>query len=149
MTVFFRSLAALPILVGCYRYVPASHAELASATPVTVELTTRGGLNVAGKIGENVVALEGTVTEATNSSLTLALVAVRRRGENAMATWSGESITLAPDDIDRIQRRELSRRRTAVASAALGAASVGLVIAIAKATGTADGSTGGKGSPAP
>jgi hypothetical protein len=93
--------------------------------------------------------VEGSVTEASPSSITLALQAVRRRGDNAASTWNGESITLASDEIAEVKRRELSRGRTAVASAALAAASVGIVVGIAKATGEASGSAGGKPSPNP
>lgn len=139
----------LPFVAGCYQYVPANRAELSPATAVSVELSSRGTTNVAGKIGNNVVAIEGYVTEASPSSLTIALLAVRRRGENIPSTWSGESITLASDDIDEVKTRQLSRRRTAVASAAVAAASVGIVIGIAKATGGASGTVGGKPSPNP
>lgn len=143
------SIAALPLLAGCYQYVPSPRSGLPPATPVSVELSPRGTLNVANKIGDNVVTVEGNVTEASNSSLTLALLAVRRRGDPAPSTWSGESITLAADDINEVKRRRLSRSRTTLASVALGAASVGLVVGIAKATGSASGSVLGKPSPNP
>lgn len=146
----WKSVAVLPlVLAGCYQYVDADHAGLSPATAVSVELSTRGTTNVANRIGENVVALEGSVTASTPTSLTLALQAVRRKGENLMSTWNGESITLASDEIDQVKRRELSRRRTFVASAALAAASVGIVVGIAKATGEASGTVGGKPSPNP
>jgi hypothetical protein len=145
----WKPFVALPLVAGCYQYVPANHAGLQPATPVSVELSSRGTSNVASKIGDNVIAVEGNVTETTPTSLTLALLAVRRRGESAMSTWSGESITLASDEIDQVKRRQLSRGRTALASAALAAASVGVVIGIAKATGTAEGNVGGKPSPNP
>ena len=146
----WKSVVALPLLLtGCYEYVPSDHSVLAVATPVSVELSSRGTTNVASRIGNNVVTVEGSVTESTPGSLTIALAAVKRRGETAMSTWSGESITLASDDIDEVKTRRLSRRRTAVASAALAAASVGIVVGIAKATGAADGTVGGKPSPNP
>jgi hypothetical protein len=145
----WKFVAVLPLLVGCYKYVPTNHAGLAPATAVSVDLSSRGTTSVASKIGDNVVAVEGSVLETSASSITLALLAVRRRGESAMSTWSGESITLASDEIDQVKRRQLSRGRTALASAALAAASVGVVIGIAKATGTAEGNVGGKPSPNP
>lgn len=146
---FWRPVAALPFVAGCYQYVPAPNTALAPATAVSVELSPRGTVNVASKIGDNVVAVEGNVTEANSSSLTLALLAVRRRGDPAPSTWSGESITLAPEEIVQVKRRELSRRRTVLASAAFAAASVGVVVGIAKATGQASGGTGSKPSPNP
>ena len=146
---FWHSIVALPLLAGCYRYVPAKHTELSPATAVSVALSTRGTLNVVNRLGENVSVLEGNVTEASASSLTLALLAVRRRGEVAPSTWSGESITLSPDEIEQVRRRQLSPGRTAIASAVVGAASVGIVVGIAKATGEASGTIGGKPSPNP
>jgi hypothetical protein len=146
---WWKAVVAMPFLAGCYQYVPADHTDLPPATAISVELSARGTTNVASRIGENVVAVEGNVTESTSSSLTLALLAVRRRGENTPSTWNRESITLATDEIGRVKRRQLSRGRTAVASAALATASVGLVVAIAKATGSAEGSVVGKPSPNP
>jgi hypothetical protein len=146
----WKSLAALPLVVaGCYKYEPVDHTSVSPTTSVSVELSVRGTENVANKIGKNVVAVEGTVTEASPSALTLALSAVRRRGESSASTWSGESITLASDEISQVKRRALSRGRTAVASAAVAAASVGIVIGIAKATGEASGTVGGKPTPNP
>ena len=146
----WKPIVALPLMAACYQYEPAgNHAGLTAATPVSVELSARGTTNVASKIGTNVVTVQGNVTEANPSSLTIALLAVKRRGETAMSTWSGESITLATDDIDEVKTKRLSRGRTAVASAALAAASVGIVVGIAKATGQASGSTGGRPTPNP
>ena len=146
----WKSAALLPLaLAGCYKYVSTDHAGLTPATPVSIELSMRGTMNVASKIGANVVAVEGSVTESSPSSLTVALQAVRRKGESTMATWNGESITLASDEIGEVKRRELSRGRTAVASAALAVASVGIVVGIAKATGEASGTVGGKPTPNP
>ena len=146
---YWKPVIVLPLLAGCYQYVETNRVGLEPSTPVAVDLSTRGSLNVADKIGANVESVEGYVTEATPAGLTLALNAVRRKGENAPSTWSGESIRLGADDIDQVKRRQLSRQRTAVASAALVAASVGIVIGIAKANGAAEGSVGGKPTPNP
>ena len=145
----WKPVVALPLMAACYQYEPVKQSELAAATPVSVELSARGMTNVSSKIGSNVVTVRGNVTDSSPSSLTIALLAVKRRGESAMSTWSGESITLATDDIDEVKTRRLSRGRTALASAALAAASVGIVVGIAKATGEASGSTGGRPVPNP
>jgi len=146
----WKPVVTLPLLLtGCYEYAPTNQASIAVATPVSIELSERGSMNVASKIGSNVVTVQGNVTESAPGSLTIALAGVKRRGEVAISTWSGESITLASDDIDEVKTRRLSRRRTAVASAALAAASVGIVVGIAKATGEASGTVGGKPSPNP
>src|SRR5689334_14297947 len=120
----WKSVVVLPLLTACYQYVPSTHSGIAAATPVSIDLSTSGSTNVASKIGSNVVTVEGSVTESSPSSLTIALQAVRRRGENLMSTWNGEMITLSSTDIDEVKTRRLSRGRTAAASAALLAASV-------------------------
>ena len=145
----WKSAVAVPFLVGCYQYVPVEHAGLPPSTPVSIDLSTRGTLDVANKIGNNVVAVDGYLTASAGSSITLALQGVHRRGETAVSEWNGESITLTTDDIEQVKRKQLSRSRTALASAAFTAASVGVVVGIAKATGTASGSIGGKPSPNP
>jgi len=91
----------------------------------------------------------GTRTDASASSLTLALENIRRRGESSVANWNGESITLSLDDIAQVKRRELSRSRTVAASTVLVAASVGIIVGIAKATGQASGGGGPKPTPNP
>ena len=147
---FWKPVGILPlVLAGCYKYVPTDHATLTAATPVSVELSERGTVNLAPKIGQSVVVLEGNITDASASSLTLALESVRRRGESSVANWNGESITLSSDEIAQVKRRELSRGRTFAASTALVAASVGIIVGIAKATGQASGSTGGQPTPNP
>lgn len=146
---FWKPVLALPLLTGCYQYTAANRLAIEPATPVSVDLSPRGTINVAGKIGGNVVTIQGNVTETTASSLTIALMTVRRRGETALSKWNGESITLASDDIDEVKTRELSRRRTTVAAVALAATSVGIVIGIAKATGGASGTVGGSPVPTP
>ncbi|HTK50408.1 MAG TPA: hypothetical protein VL308_00905 [Gemmatimonadaceae bacterium] len=146
----WKPVAVLPVvLAGCFTYVPADHAQLSPATPVSVELSARGTANLVPKIGENVVAVEGNITDASASSLTLSLQSVRRRGESAVANWNGESITIASDEIAQVKRRELSRSRTVMASAAFAAASVGIVVGIAKGKGGASGGTGGGPPPPP
>ena len=116
---------------------------------MSVELSERGTVNLAQKIGQSVVVVEGNITDASASSLTLALESVRRRGESTVANWNGESITLSSDDIAQVKRRELSRSRTFAASTALVAASVGIIVGIAKATGQASGGGGPKPTPNP
>ena len=138
-------------LVGssaCYRYVPVEPGALPSGTEVAVDLSSTGSANVRPSLGDFATRLEGRVTEADASGITLLLSSVQRRGEVQPSTWNGESIKLASADIAGMKTRQLSRGRTTVAAVALGAASVGLVIAIAKAVGLLEVSGGG-GKPIP
>ena len=137
-------------LSGCYRYVPTTRDALAPGAAVSVDLTLQGSINAAPQIGSNVANLEGTVSDADSSgAITLALASVRRRGENLASTWNGETIRLSSLDIAEIKGKQLSRGRTVAAWTALGAASVGLIVGIAKATDLVGGSGGGRPIPTP
>jgi hypothetical protein len=132
-------------LAGCYRYVPADRAGLASGMHVVIDLSAAGREHVRPTIGEFVTTVEGNVAQASADSLTLSLVSVLRRGDLGPSTWNGETIHLAAADMERVRRSELSRGRTTVAAASLSAAGVGLVYAIARAAGIAFVSGSGKG----
>lgn len=135
---------------GCYRYVPVPRTSLTPGSHVSVALTSRGSANAAPRIGDNVASLEGTVSQTDSSGgITLALLAVKRRGENLASTWAGESIRLSDEDIAEIRGKQLSRGRTVAAWTALGAASVVVIVAIAKAAEHVSGGTGGRPIPTP
>ena len=141
-------LAVLLVTGGCFRYVAAEPGNLSAGTDVAVDLSAQGTASVRPAIGDFVTQVEGNVTESNGSGITLSLAAVKRRGDVSPSTWSGESIHLAPADIAAVRMREFSRSRTTIAGVALGAATVGLVIAIAKAVGLLE-TSGGVGKPIP
>lgn len=144
------TLLLVSALSGCYRYVPTTRSSLAPGESVSVALTLQGSVNTAPSIGNNVASLEGTVSGIDSSGdITLALLSVRRRGENLASTWSGESIRLSSADIAEVSTKQLSRGRTVAAWTALGVASVGLIVAIAKATDLVGGGSGGRPIPTP
>lgn len=139
---------ALAGSTGCYRYVPVEPGTLSPGTEVAVELTSTGTANVRPSIGDFATRLEGRITESNAEGLTLQLTSVQRRGEPKPSTWAGETIRLGATDINGVNLRQFARGRTTVAAVALGAASVGLVIAIARAVGILEVSGGG-GKPIP
>lgn len=140
---------ALGTLSGCYRYVATPLTALAPGAHVAVEVSTRGTVNLEPRLGRNVTRVEGTLRSSDATGVTLALLSVRRRGEVQPSTWDGETLHLAGDEIERVQGRQLSRARTIVAATALGAAAVGIVVAIARSTGQASTGTGPRPIPTP
>ncbi|HJQ21114.1 MAG TPA: hypothetical protein VJ867_12265 [Gemmatimonadaceae bacterium] len=137
-------------IAGCYRYVPVTRSSLVAGEPVSIALTLQGSIDAAPHIGNNVASVEGTVTEADSTGgVALSLLSVRRRGENVATTWSGESIRLSSADIEEIKGKQFSRGRTAAAWTALGVASVGVIVAIARSTELVSGSSGGRPIPPP
>jgi len=143
-------VAALAGTTGCYRYVETAPSAITAGTEIAVDLTSAGTVNVKPALGDFVTQVEGNVTESNGSGITLSLLSVRRRGDVAPSTWSGESLQLTTADIAGVKTRQFSRGRTTAAWAALGAGAVGLVAIIAKATGLIDASgSGGKTVPPP
>lgn len=141
-------LLALGGTSGCYKYVAAETSSLTTGRDVAIDLSSAGTVNVRPAIGDFATRVEGRVTQASASGITLALHAVRRRGEVQSSTWNGESLDLASGDIAAVRTREFSRSRTTVSAIALGSVGVGLVIAIARAVGLLEVSGGG-GKPIP
>jgi hypothetical protein len=141
-------LIALSGTSGCYKYVAAEPSSLSNGREVAIDLSSAGTVNVRPAIGDFVSRVEGTVTQSSSSGITLALHAVRRRGEVASSTWKGESLELASGDIASVRTKEFSKSRTTASAVALGGLGVGLVIALAKAVGLLENS-GGSGKPIP
>jgi hypothetical protein len=141
-------VAALAGTTGCYRYVVTEPGSITTGTEVAVDLSSAGTASVKSALGDFVTQVEGSVTESNGSGITLSLAAVKRRGDVTPSTWSGETLHLTTADIAGVKTRQFARGRTTAAAVALGAATVGLVAAIAKATGLIGGSGGG-GKPVP
>jgi hypothetical protein len=133
---------------GCYRYVASEPGALSPGAEVSIDLSSAGAASVRPSLGDFVTRVEGSVSESDASGFTISLASVQRRGEVTPSTWNGESLRLSLADISGVRTRQFSRGRTTAAAVALGAASVGLVIAIAKAAGLLEGS-GSPGRPNP
>lgn len=128
-------LIALGGASGCYKYIAAETTSLATGREVAIDLSSAGTVNVRPAIGDFATRVEGRITQTDSSGITLALLAVRRRGEVSSSTWNGETLQLASGDIAAVRTKEFSRSRTTASAVALGGIGVGLVIALAKAVG--------------
>ena len=134
-------------LAGCYRNVPTEPVAVSTGTEVVVELTSSGTTRLTPTIGSFVTKVQGMVTAADGGHLTVGLSAVTRRGELHPTQYHGETISLDTGDIEQIFTRTVARGRTTTAFIALGAVSVGLIYALAKAVGILESS--GTGNPTP
>ncbi len=139
-------IAALALLGGCYTYQAAGPADAvlpAPGTRVQVQLTSRGIVDLAQQLGPQVSYVEGKVLEADSTRLRLAVTQVED-ARRAPTEWKGEQVTIPRDAIATIEQRRLSVGATALA----GGLTVGGVVAaylIFNGTGSATGSTGGRG----
>lgn len=116
---------ALPLVAGCYRLTPIeSRAMPERGTDLRINLTDEGAVRLAPLIGPRVEVLEAKTLEGTDSSLALAVSqSVSRTG--AVVRWNGERLEVPRHYIERMQTRQLDRRRTWLAS---GAGVVGVIL---------------------
>ena len=139
-----RRSSAIPVvllLAGCYAYHPTTPAAIGIGSYVRAELTDAGAASVQPAIGTSVLWIEGEVREANERGLTLALRTVNRR-DFGESSWNGETVSLTAGDIRFLNERVLSRGRTTAMVSALSVGGLGLIYAIAHATGLVAGSTG-------
>jgi hypothetical protein len=134
-------VAAALILTGCYVYHPITTNAASTGKYVRAELTDAGTASMTPAIGSNAVWIEGEVQEANANGLTIALRAINRR-DFGESTWNGETVSLNAGDIRTLRERSLSRGRTATAASLISAGGIGVIYAIAHATGLVSGSSG-------
>ncbi|HEX4936397.1 MAG TPA: hypothetical protein VFV33_24620 [Gemmatimonadaceae bacterium] len=143
MPLHTRAAALVGVAVltsGCYTYRDVStSAPLPHDTMVRVELTDAGTTHVTPTIGASVLYVEGALQRSSAEGVTLRVTALRRRGEPD-ARWTGDLLQLSKEDVRYLSERKLSRGRSIAAGASFGALGVGLLYAIAKATGLVSGS---------
>jgi hypothetical protein len=134
-------VAAAVLLTGCYVYHPIATNTASTGKYVRAELTDAGSTSVAPSIGTNAIWIEGEVQDASDTRLTMALRVVSRR-DLGESTWNGETVSLNAGDVRTLQERVLSRGRTATTVSLLSAGGIGVIYAIAHATGLVSGSSG-------
>lgn len=145
-----RSLEVVVVaamLTGCYRYTTVSPADpVPAGARVRVQLDDAGTSAVNATIGPSVATLEGEAMEWRPDSIVLSVRSARTRSGDRFA-WTGLRAAFPPTAIERIERREFSRRR----SVALGVATavVGALVIKAGIDAAAGGTPGGGGPPPP
>lgn len=146
--VLAAALAPLAALgAGCTRYapiaVPGALDALPAGAPVRVSLTPAGAAAVAPTVGSAVVGLEGSWLAAPGDSVRLHVSRLLTSAGVPVA-WTGGAVSVARADVRAVERRAVSRGRTALlvgGAVALGAA----VVQIVRHAGGANGGGGGGG----
>lgn len=119
---------AVWVLMGCYSYQPVV-TDVSPGTPVSCVLTDAGSLALGPLIGPTAARVDGRLIELSDTTLIVAVTAVRdRSGEDTY--WKGERVVLRRTDVASIRRERLSTVRTIGAvgvAVAIAALAVGLV----------------------
>ena len=100
-------LGANVTLAACYTYRPLSTPAPEVGTRVSAQLTGQGSQDLAGRIGPDVLHVEGEVMEADSGGLDLVVREIESyRG--IRSDWQGEQVRLPRAAVAGIQERKLS-----------------------------------------
>lgn len=143
MTGRFTAVASLTLtawsLLGCYAYIPVSAApSVPVAGNVRITLSPAGTESLQQALGRNVREIEGFVVRSTTDSLAIAVEQTLTSTRERFVS-TGDTVVVPVAAAERIQLRQVSRKRSVL----LG---LGIVATIALAlAGIALGSSGASG----
>lgn len=103
---------------GCYVHVPADDPLPPPGASVRVTLEPEGIRRVRDEVGMDLEYLEGRLGEARGDSLVVSMLMSRLPGGGASTLR--RNFALPMTEVDRVQREELSRSRTAMLAVGVG-----------------------------
>ena len=125
-----------------YRAIPSGPLP-ADGTPLALHLTDSGSVVLAREVGPSVELLEGHLTRADSTSVTLSVRRVRMR-DGLSNAWAGEQVLVPRALIASLSERRLSRVRSLLFA---GGILAGAALGATGATGIVGGGRGGRGGP--
>lgn len=139
----FRDFAAIVLCCSaCYRYAPIQGVAAETGQSVRVQLTEQGSINLAPMIGPTILTLDGTLTVARDTMITLGVTtAIARSGIET--PWRGEAVDIPRSAINSVQSRSLDKRRSWVVAAG----GIGATLALGATWNLLGGAFGGKNPP--
>ena len=103
---------------ACYRLVPLDRVEPRAGQDVSAALSDQASLDYRGRLGPDVVRVDGHVAWSRPDSIRLLLRRVEQRNGSSVG-WLGEPVTFARHDLASFGSRRLDRRRSWWTAAAL------------------------------
>lgn len=134
-------LLLLPGATGCYTYVPLWNGSPQPGTEISLGLSDRGRIALAGPLGPGARQVTGRLVGSTDSAFVIGVNEVAYVGTGAAAKWNGEQISVPRDYVSGLAERRLSKSRSWIAvGIAVGVAALATTIAVnGFGTGTSDG----------
>jgi hypothetical protein len=99
------------MVAACHTYIPVE-----SSTPPVGEtfaflISDRGRIGLADRLGPGVARIEGRMTGTEGNEYLISVRSVALLN-GTTDSWSGETMRLDRDFVDRLQRKELSKTRS-------------------------------------
>jgi hypothetical protein len=127
--------------IGCTAYTPLQFGQSAAGYNVRVTLSDQGAVDLTPKIGARARQLEGTLKQASDSSIVLSVRRVTREG-GGDDNYDSLDVPMLAQDIATVERSQTSVSRSVLTAGAI------VATALLAAKGAGDFS-GGKGSQPP
>lgn len=99
-------------LAGCYQYVPVAAPQVPAGARVSMQLTDRGRVEFADRIGPGIRKLNGTVVSATDTALTVSVNEVEFIDVAVPVKWNGDRILFSQGFLGQVRERRLSKSRS-------------------------------------
>ena len=108
---------ALTLFSACYRYVPASSADVTVGNAYRGHFTPEGSQRVATIVGENVERFDGRIVSVLDTAYLVSMSATLKRAEQRPTIWTGEQLVIPRSAVNRFELRQLDRPKTMRAAA--------------------------------
>lgn len=103
------------MLQGCYSYAPLETGVPAVGENIEFRINDRGRFELADRLGRGVSVIEGRLTGITDEQYVLNVASVSFLSGDKNR-WSGESMRLNREHVDRAAVRKLDKKRSWIAA---------------------------------
>jgi hypothetical protein len=140
-----RSLISICIVgvSACTSYTPLRMADMSPGYNVRVSLSDQGAVDLAPKIGARARQLEGTLMQASDSTIVMSVRRVVREG-GGDDSYNDIPISLSSRDVESVERSRTSVSRSVLTAGAI----VGTALLAARGAGDVSGGKNGGKQPA-
>jgi len=120
------AIGFLPVLAGCYTYLPVATLQPALGTNLSLVLSDEGRMQSTRQVGPYAMRIEGELLQATPDDLVLAVSdVVDVRGTRSK--WTGESVSLPRTFVMTTYEKRFSRSKTVLLATAIAGGIVGII----------------------
>src|SRR4051812_22223546 len=137
-------LTALLTTIACTAYSPLQLGQAAPGYNVRVTLSDQGAVDLTPKIGARAVQLEGTLREASDSSILLTVRRVTRIG-GGDDNYDALDVPIPARDIETVERNQTSVARSFLTAGAIAATALLAARGAGDVSGGKNGGTPGSG----
>ncbi len=119
------AVVALLFVSSCYRYTPIEGGVSAVGRDVIFELSERGSIDLAPRLGAQLKSVSGRVSDFRDEVYQVSVTQTTSRG-GVETLWRGESAAVSRAYVTSVGDRQLDKRRTWIAA---GLTAVGVALA--------------------